>query len=105
MNFGYGGTLRWTLIVLAICLVATVVLYRTHGWIWLGVPPIGQARMPFSDAAALLTAADACNAGVGEWFSHVCFMPSADAIPHTLSFEPWLTFERWGLKGDQYIAV
>ncbi|MEO7323867.1 MAG: hypothetical protein ABIW82_03480 [Dokdonella sp.] len=105
MKFKYDGPWHWTLIVLAICLIVTVVLYRTHGWIWLGVPPIGEARMPFSDAAALLKAADACNAGVGQWFGHVCFMPSADAIPNALSYEPWLTFQRWGLSGEHYIAV
>ncbi|MEO5560942.1 MAG: hypothetical protein ABIO49_13515 [Dokdonella sp.] len=105
MKFERGGRWRWTLIVLALCLVATVTLYRTHGWIWLGVPPIGEARMPFSDAAALLGAADFCNAGAGQWIGHVCYAPSADAIPYSLSYEPWLTFQRWGLRGDRYIEV
>lgn len=97
--------LRWTLAVLAISLLATIALHQTRGWIWLGVPPIGPARAPFSDAVAHLVAADACAAGLGQWVAQVCFLPSIDAVTHSQSYEPWLSFQRWGLTGDLYVPV
>lgn len=96
---------RWTFAALALSLLATAALHQTRGWIWLGVPPIGAERPPFSDAAAHLTAADACAAGVGQWVAHVCFLPSIEAVTHSQTYEPWLTFQRWGLTGDLYEPV
>jgi hypothetical protein len=96
---------RWTFAVLALSLLATAALHQTRGWIWLGVPPIGAERPPFSDAAAHLTAADACAAGVGQWVAHVCFLPSIEAVTHSQTYEPWLSFQRWGLTGDLYEPV
>jgi hypothetical protein len=105
MNPARDEAWRWTLLVLAVCLIATTALYHTRGWIWLGVPPVGAERAPFSDAAAQLVAADACNAGAGQWIGRVCFLPDADAVTHSQSYQPWLSFQRWGLTGKQYVPV
>ena len=43
---------------LALC-ATTAGLFATRGWHWLGVPPIGPDRPPFSDTHAQLMAADA----------------------------------------------
>jgi len=95
----------WTSTALAIVLAATVVLYSTRGWIWLGVTPIGDARVPFSDAAAQLAAADDCANGAGEWEYGVCFLPSVRAETHSQTYEPWLTFQRLGLTASLYVPV
>ncbi|MEO7757774.1 MAG: hypothetical protein ABIS07_14455, partial [Dokdonella sp.] len=105
MKSAWDDTWRWTLVVLAICLVVTLALYHTRGWIWLGVPPIGDVRAPFSDAAAQLYTAEVCNGGSGEWRGHVCFIPSASAAVHAQAYEPWLSFQRWGLNGAHYTEV
>ena len=96
---------RWPLAVLVFCLVLTVLLYATRGWIWLAVPPIGDARVPFSDAAALLTAGDVCAQGVGDWHGDVCFLPSIDAPTMGQSYPPWIAFSRSGLTAQHYFAV
>jgi hypothetical protein len=83
----------------------TAVLYTTRGWYLLGVPPIGQDRPPFSDAYAQLATADACLLGAGEWEANVCFIPSANVLPHSQTYEPWLLFSRLGLKHNYYIAI
>ena len=89
---------------LALC-AATAGLYATRGWHWLGVPPIGPDRPPFSDAHAQLMAADACLAGAGSWIERVCFLPSIAVLPHAQSYEPWLLFSRLGLAHEHYVAI
>jgi hypothetical protein len=96
---------RWTLAVLAFAFAATFVLHQTRSWIWLGVPPIGTERVPFSDAAAQLDAADACSRGFGERIGGACFLPSADVAVHSQTYEPWLAFQRWGLTGRVYVEA
>lgn len=91
--------------MLAACALATAALHATRGWIWLGVPPIGAERPPFSDAAAHLVAADACAAGAGQWIAGACFLPSVEAVTHSQTYEPWLSFQRWGLTSDLYEPV
>lgn len=89
---------------LALC-SATAGLYATRGWHWLGVPPIGPDRPPFSDTHAQLIAADACLAGAGTWIERVCFLPSIEVLPHAQSYEPWLLLSRLGLGHEHYVAI
>jgi len=96
---------RWTLLSFAIALAATAGLYQTRGWIWLGVPPLGAERVPFSDAAAQLTAADVCANGHGQRLARVCFVPSLESPTHSQTYEPWITFQRLGLTGAKYIPI
>lgn len=95
---GWSGSVA----VLLVAFAATALLYATRGWIWLGVPPIGPERVPFSDAAAQLSAADACTGGAGQWVHGVCFLPSPDIEVHSQTYEPWLAFQRIGLTGSLY---
>ncbi len=96
---------RWTILALALALFGTTGLYQTRGWIWLGVPPIGAQRPPFSDAAAQLVAGDVCASGAGQWISGACFLPSIDAETHSQTYEPWLSFQRRGLTASLYVPV
>src|SRR6187402_2359370 len=96
---------RWTVVVLIACVLATASLYATRGWIWLGVAPIGIERVPFSDAAAQLSAADFCSKGFGEHIGGVCFVPSAAAPTHSQTYQPWLAFQRLGLTAAIYRPV
>lgn len=96
---------HWTATSFLTLCAATAGLYATRGWHWLGVPPIGPDRPPFSDAHAQLMAADACLAGAGTWIERVCFLPSIEVLPHAQSYEPWLLFSRLGLDHEHYIAV
>lgn len=96
---------RWSLATFAFCLALTALLYATRGWIWLAVPPIGEARVPFSDAAAQLVAGDVCAQGLGERHGEVCFIPSIDAPTHSQSYPPWTVFSRLGLTADRYFTA
>jgi hypothetical protein len=95
----------WTIAVLAIALTATFALYQTRGWIHLGVPPINAERVPFSDAAAQLDVAERCAHGRGERIGRACFVPTVDVPAHSIAYEPWLTFARWGLTGPTYFSA
>jgi hypothetical protein len=95
----------WTSVCFITFCAATVLLYATRAWYLLGVAPIGPDRPPFSDAHAQLITADGCVLGGGTWIERVCFMPSADVLPHAQSYEPWLTFSRLGLGHEHYIAI
>jgi hypothetical protein len=95
----------WTIAVFAVTLIATFALYQTRGWTHLGVPPINAERVPLSDAAAQLDVADRCARGLGERIGRACFVPSVDVPTHSIAYEPWLTFARWGLKGPNYFPA
>jgi hypothetical protein len=99
------STSFWTGVCFITFCAATALLYATRAWYLLGVAPIGPERPPFSDAHAQLITADACLLGGGTWIERVCFMPSADVLPHAQSYEPWLTFSRLGLRHEHHVAI
>lgn len=94
---------RWSLLLFAVCLALTGVLWATRGWIWLGVTPIDAERSPFSDAGAQLSTAVNCADGLGEWHGRVCFVPNIDAVPRAQTYEPWLSLHRLGV--DSYADI
>ncbi|MCK9489913.1 MAG: hypothetical protein M0Q42_11095 [Xanthomonadales bacterium] len=87
----------WPAGLLAACLLLTLALWLSRAWIWLGVPPINAERTPFSDTIAQLASAINCAHGFGQWHGRVCFVPDIDTVPRMQAYEPWLSFERWGL--------
>ncbi len=95
----------WSAACLLLFCALTLLLHATRGWYLLGVPSVSPDRAPFSDAYAQLATADACLLGAGTWVEHVCFIPSADVLPHAQTYEPWLLFSRLGFTHDHYTAI
>ena len=85
--------------------LATFLLWLTHGWVAIGVPHFDPLLEPFSDAYVVLWTPEQCAAGNGEWIKGVCFVPSVSAEAHAQTYEPWLTFFRWGLGSDHYVLI
>lgn len=96
---------RWSLALLAACLLMTAVLWATHGWVHLGVAPINAERSPWSDTAIHLATAANCANDLGQWYGRVCFVPSIDAVPRAQTYEPWLTIHRLGVDDDNDIVI
>ena len=92
-------------VLVAIAVVATFALWLTRGWVSIGVPHFDPELEPFSDAYVVLWGPEECAAGRGEWVGTVCFIPSLAAPAHAQSYEPWLTFHRWGLGSARHVLV
>ncbi len=43
--------------------------------------------------------------GLGEWRAGVCFVPSADTLPHAQGYEPWFALQGLGLVRSNYVAI
>lgn len=91
---------RWTALALVACLCLTALLWLARGWVWLSVPPVNPERTPFSDTLVHLGTAVNCGDGLGEWYGTACFVPDTTTVPRAQTYEPWLTFYRWGLDSN-----
>ncbi len=91
---------RWPALLFVACGLLTLALWLSRGWVWLGVPPINAERTPFTDTAAQVESAMNCSNNLGEWYGSVCFVPSLASVPRMQTYEPWLSFQRWGLLDD-----
>jgi len=95
----------WVTTFLVLAAVATFALWLTRGWVAIGVPHFDPRLEPFSDAFVVLWGPEQCAAGNGVWIKGACFVPSAAAEAHAQTYEPWLTFFRWGLGSDHHVPV
>ena len=95
----------WVTAFLLVAAVATFALWLTRGWVAIGVPHFDPQLEPFSDAFVVLWGPEQCAAGNGEWVKGACFVPSVAAQAHAQTYEPWLTFFRWGLGSDHHVPV
>ncbi len=86
----------WPGLLFVACVLLTLVLWLSRGWVCLGVPPINVERTPFTDTSAQVESAMNC-ANMGDWHGRVCFVPSIESVPRMQAYEPWLSFQRWGL--------
>ncbi len=87
----------WPGVLFVACVLLTLALWLTRGWVWLGVPPINAERTPFTDTSAQIESAMNCSNNLGEWYGTACFVPSLASVPRMQAYEPWLSFQRWGL--------
>ncbi len=96
---------RWPLLLFAACLALTLVLWASRAWVWIGVPPINEAREPFSDTLIHLATAVNCADGLGEWYGRACFVPNIDAVPRAQTYEPWLSLHRLGVDSLWHVQA
>lgn len=94
----------WPTLLFAACVLLAFALWASRGWVWLGVPPINAERTPFTDTSAQVESAMNCSNNLGEWYGTACFVPTIESVPRMQAYEPWLSFQRWGLLDNVAIV-